>query len=530
MRRAGPGAGLVVGRFEGDDYALGLAFGRLTGARIVEQEAQLENLFRALVPNTVKRFGLRQLFSFRLRALSREVPPDLLLAIAGVSDGYEPQPPPSGWPAFRRLIDLHALHEVSQRFVDAPSLQTFCTGFLASGKATRTGDTLLARNFDFEGGSVFDREKVVSVMVPEGKIPYLAVGFPGMVGVVSGFNREGIGVAVQSIAGGETGTAGEPVTLLVADVLRNERTLEGAIERIRRARVFVSDLILLGDGRTGKIAVVEKTPSAFAVRDGGSGTFLGATNEPATEAVRRLGLPLPPGSTSRRREQRLLTLLRELTARGSLDVPAAVGVLRDRRSASGADLGVGNRGAIDGLIASHSVVMDLSARRAWVATAPHTLGAYVPIDLETVLAGSGETLSSAKSIAPDPLLTSGAFDRYRLARRALARVRRLEREKPDGWEKAVLSELRSAHSLSPDFVDATARLGEALARGGEKEKGLALLDEALRREPAPALFAKGVESLRDALAGGRPLPPRGILAWFPEPDELIEESGARDVP
>lgn len=530
LRWAGPGSGLLVGRFEGTPYALGTAFGRLTGPRIAVQEQQLEWLFRAFIPNGLLRGGLRQLFSFRLRGLADRIQPDLLLTIAGVADGYEPEPPASGWSAYRRMIDLHALHEVSQRFVDAPYLESYCTGFLATGKATRDGGVLLARNFDFEGGDVFDREKVVSIMVPAGKIPYLAVGFPGMVGVVSGFNREGIGVAVQSIAGGATANVGEPVSLLLADVLQSERTFEGAVERVRNARVFVSDMILLGDGKTGRIAVLEKTPTAFAVRDAGPGGWIAVTNEAEAEAIRRTGLALPPGSTSKRRAARLTSLLSRTAPDGGLDVPAAVAILRDRRGASGADLGPGNRNAIDALIAAHSVVFDLTARRAWVATAPHALGAYVPIDLDAV-AGIGDParLSTVAALPEDPLLLSGDYDRYLAARRALSRLRVLEAEKPAGWQAAAVREMEAAHAVAPAFVEVTARLGELLARAGARERALGLLDEALAHEPAPEPFARGIARLRDAVAAGGPLPPPGLAVSL-TPDETIEETRARDRP
>ncbi len=56
----------------------------------------------------------------------------------------------------------------------------------------------------------------------------------------------------------------------------------------------MSDLILLGDARAGRLAVVEKSPSAFAVRES-SGASLGATNEAENPAVRRFGRALPPG-------------------------------------------------------------------------------------------------------------------------------------------------------------------------------------------------------------------------------------------
>jgi tetratricopeptide (TPR) repeat protein len=516
---ASPGSppGILVGRFSGAPYDLGLAFGRLTRPWIRSQETHLDTLFTALVPGGIKRSFIRQLSAFRLRTLPDEIPPDLLVSIAGLADGYEPVPPASGWNAWRRMLDLHALHDVSQRFVDAPALAAACTGFAAR---TPDGGVLIARNFDFEGGDVFDRQKLVSVVAADGKIPYLSVGFSGMLGVVSGFNREGIGVALQAIAGGETAGSGTPVTLLLADVLRNESTFDGAVERLRRGKVFVSDLVLLADAKSRRIAVVEKSPSAFALREA-SAAWIGATNEAEDAGVKARARTLPSQSTSKKRRARLDLLLAEKGA--SLDVAGAVTILRDRRGTDGADLGPGNRNAIDASIAAHSVVFELGRRRAWVAVAPHTLGPYVPVDLDTVLGSSGGPPAPAGEAVPaDPWLVAGGFDRYRRARAALAEARRAEKDGGDGWLEAAAASAGRAHALSPGFAEAAAKLGELELKRGNRERALALLDEALARDPGPAPLRAAVLRWRDAAARGDP-PPKEPIPTVPTPDELIAE-------
>ncbi|MFI5119936.1 MAG: C45 family autoproteolytic acyltransferase/hydrolase [Thermoanaerobaculia bacterium] len=522
-RADGGAGGILVGRFIGTPYDLGFAFGRLTRPGIRSQEKHLEQLFTVLVPGGFKRSLIRQLSAIRLRGLPDEIPDDLLLSISGLADGYEKAPPASGWNAYRRMLGLHALHDVSQRFVDAPALAAACTGFLAKGAG---GSLLLARDFDFEGGEIFDRQKLVSVVAPEGKIPYLSVGFSGMLGVASGFNREGLGVAIQAISGGETATSGTPMTLLLADVLRNESTFDGAVARLRAAKVFVSDLILLGDARAGRFAVVEKSPSAFAVRET-SGLSLGATNEAEDPAVRRRGRALPPGSTSRKRRARLDVLLRG--AGGFLDVPSAVAILRDRRGADGSDLGPGNRNAIDASIASHSIVLDLTRRRAWVAAAPNTLGPYLPVDLEAVLASAaGPPPWPAEPIPADAWFTDGGYGRYVRAREALASTRRVERARKNGWLEAAAHDAERAHELAPEFAEATAKLGELEARRGNRARARQLLDEALAHDPGPAPLGAAVERWRAACAAGdrAPLPKESIPAVL-QPDELLRENENR---
>jgi hypothetical protein len=522
-------SGILVGRFAGAPYDLGLSFGRLTRPEIRLQETHLEEFFEVLVPGGLKRALIRQLSAYRLRGLPDAIPDDLLVAIAGMADGYEPVPPPRGWNAYRRMLDMHALHDVSQRFVDAPALAAACTGFLARGA---DGSLLLARNFDFEGGNIFDRQKLVSVVAPANGIPYLSVGFGGMLGVVSGFNRDGIGIAINALAGGETAASGTPMTLLLAEVLAKESTFEGAVARLSSAKVFVSDLILLGDAKSGRFAVVEKSPSAFAVRMGtvAAGAFLAVTNEAEDPKVRRGARALPPGSTSRKRRARLDVLLRE--SRDSLDVRSAIAILRDRKGADGRELGPGNRNAIDASIAAHSVVFDLTHRRAWVAAAPHTLGPYVPVDLDAVLASPGGPPPRMIPFPADAWLTPIGYGRYLEAREALGLVRRFERDRAPGWLEAALREAERAHERAPDFAEATAKLGELEARRGNRTRARALFDDALAHDPGPAPLRASVERWREACAAGdgaghlQPLP-KDAIPTVPQPDELLSEKRTR---
>ncbi len=514
-------SGILVGRFVGAPYDLGHSFGRLTRPWVRSQETHLEELFTVLIPGGLRRSLIRQLSAYRLRGLPDDIPNDLLVAIAGLADGYEPVPPPSGWNAYRRLLDMHALHDVSQRFVDAPALAAACTGFLARGA---DGSLLLARNFDFEGGDIFDRQKLVSVIAPADGIPYLSVGFSGMLGVVSGFNREGIGVAINALAGGETAASGTPMTLLLAEVLAKESTFEGAVARLSSARVFVSDLILLGDAKSGRFAVVEKSPSAFAVRES-AGVPLAVTNEAEDPRLRRGARTLPPESTSRKRRSRLDVLLRERGA--SLDVPAAIAILRDRRGTDGRELGPGNRNAIDASIAAHSIVFDLTHRRAWVAASPHTLGPYVPIDLEAILGSPGGPPPMGIPFPADAWLAEG-YSRYREAREALGLVRRHERDRANDWLESALREAERAHERAPDFAEATAKLGELEARRGNRARARALLEEALAHDPGPAPLRAAVERWREACAAGVGAPlPKEPIPTVPQPDELLSENRKR---
>ena len=64
-------------------------------------------------------------------------------------------------------------HRVMQRFGGG------CTNFTAFGPASAGGNLWHARNFDFSGHGVLDRYRVVYIVEPADKIPFVAIGNSG---------------------------------------------------------------------------------------------------------------------------------------------------------------------------------------------------------------------------------------------------------------------------------------------------------------------------------------------------------------
>ena len=496
--------GIREARLAGDSYQRGYARGRLAYDEIIAVERDLRGMLERFVPS-VKRLLLHKVVALHLRASIPGIPAEHLEEIDGLSDALAPDPFREQWNPFARYLALHALHDFSQRYVDDTPLAAACTGFAATGRATLDGHTWMARNFDFEGGERLDREKIVAYVVPRDGIPYLSVTFAGLTGVTSGFNREGIGIFVNAWSAGETSSAGEPATLVAADVLERARSLADAIGILQKASVFVSDLYVIADGKTGEMAVVEKTPSRCAVRRGGNGVL--AANHPETSEF--AGTRLAASSTSLYRRERL----EELVARqaGRLDAQGAVRILRDRRGKGDRELGPGNRNAVNALISSHSVVFDLTASRAWVAQAPHGLGRFVAYSLDLGIAAdptdSRFRALASDSIPSDPWLDGCGYAEYVAARRLLAEANRALSKRP----AQALAKAQDALRRAPNWVEALALSAEALAKTGDRAAAERLTRAALDRDPAPPTFARSLEEFRAALTSGRR--PTGRLAY-----------------
>lgn len=77
---------------------------------------------------------------------------------------------------------------------------------------------------------------------------------------------------------------------------------------------------------------------------------------------------------------------------------------------------LGDRRAIDALIATHGVIMETGARVLWVSEAPHLLGKFRPFELRRLLAEEFDP--TAAEVAPlplpeDPLLSTGQYAAWR---------------------------------------------------------------------------------------------------------------------
>jgi hypothetical protein len=117
-------------------------------------------------------------------------------------------------------------------------------------------------------------------------------------------------------------------------------------------------------------------------------------------------------TSTRPRRIRLDELLANLPKAASVE--RVVGVLRDKKAIGGGDAPLGDRKTLDALIATHSVVMDSTARVLWVSEGPHLAGRYLRFDL-TRLLDPGFTPKSddpISSLPEDDIMNDGRYDAW----------------------------------------------------------------------------------------------------------------------
>lgn len=413
----------------GDAPARGAAVSRLMRGPMVEDEGELYSAFEKAVPVAPARWAITGFSRWHFRKVDRGIPEDYRRELAGIAQGFQPDPFESVFPSYHRFVFLYAVYDIALSFERSPLIG--CTTFTAAPRAPAAsaapaapaapdaieqtrGHSFLARNFDFEAGDVFDRDKVVYLVREPGRIPFASVGWPGFVGVVSGMNREGVAMVVHGGRGSTPKNEGIPVVFSLREALATARTTEEAVKTLSAHDVMVSHIVIVTDAR-GDTAVIERAPGVAAhVRR--SATRLATTNHfegPLAADPRNVEVRDKTSTLARRaRGDALVAAMPEAPTVADL-----VAMLRDRRAPDGGEMQLGDRRAIDALIATHGVVFDATARALWVSEWPHVLGRFVRFDLARLLADGyapGDEPEEVVAVPADALLTSGAWELRRV--------------------------------------------------------------------------------------------------------------------
>jgi isopenicillin-N N-acyltransferase-like protein len=397
----------LVGRPE----QVGYAHAQLLRQEMLQVERALQERFRQHVSWAVARMLLLDIAQYRYRNIDHGLSAARKLECASMAVALEPDPLRHFLPTYQRLVYLAALYDIGLSFEHSPLVG--CSSFVISGTARSEGGALLARTFDFSVDEIFDERKAVFLVREEGMIPFASVAWPGLVGVVTGMNAAGVAVVVHGARAGEPQTTGEPVVHALRRVLSVARTTEEAVATLLQRDAMVSHIVIVADAQ-GRAVAVERLAGRNA-HPRWLGPLAAVTNHfegPAAADPRNQRVRHETSSLARRRRgDELLAALEP-----PISVSDALQILRDRRGPGGQSLPLGDRRAIDALIATHGVVMDTAARVLWVSEGPHLLGRFVAFDLHELLSRSYNPLSAPSrlpALAPDPLLSGGEYARWR---------------------------------------------------------------------------------------------------------------------
>lgn len=149
-----------------------------------------------------------------------------------------------------------------------------CTSLMVEKSRSASGRVLLGRNLDFPTLGYLQDYSLVTVVRPQGKRAYVSIGFPGMIGVISGMNDAGLCVVVHEVYASADGASvldlkGVPYALCVRKLLEECATVAEAQTLLRKLpRTTHLNLGVADPNTVGVLEVTAKNIVFRAADDG----------------------------------------------------------------------------------------------------------------------------------------------------------------------------------------------------------------------------------------------------------------------
>jgi len=367
----------------GKPFERGVINGKLSEELIHSQEVAFVKMIKELIPNDFYLNFLKYLVAWFDRDLEEYVPVEYQKEIYGVSLYASPDFDFIG-SGYQRMLNYHAAHDIGHAMQNLNLVA--CTSFGVWDEFSSDSSLLIGRNFDFQAGDDFSKDKIVFFVSPDKGFDFAFITWGGFIGVVSGMNMQGLTVTLNAAKSAIPFKAKTPVSIVGRAILQYASNIDEAFAIAQKYETFVSETFLIGSENDGYAALIEKsldTTVLFRLNK----NYIIATNhfQDKAFAKTKLNIENRENETSVYRYQRVDELINEY---GKLDYLKAAAILRDQKGLHDKDIGMTNEKAINQLIAHHSVIFKPNEKLMWVSTQPYQLGKYVCYDLKEVFSNS----------------------------------------------------------------------------------------------------------------------------------------------
>lgn len=463
----------------GNPLQLGYNNGALTQDLMQKQEEIFFSKVEGFVPSKFKQNLLRGFLKWYNRKMYLNVREDYQAELYGLSlyssDRYN-----FIAPKFLRSLYLHGAHDIGHAMQDLAVVG--CSSLAVWNENTEDGDLLIGRNFDFYVGDDFAKNKLVEFVDPEEGIPYLSVSWPGMIGVVSGMNKEGITVTINAGKSKIPLTAKTPISFVTREILQYAKNIDEAIVIAKKRKVFVSESILVGSAHDKTAVIIEVSPDNLGVYKVQNTSKVFCTNHFQSEAYKddKRNKKHIIESHSEYRYEKLQELLQE---NKKLNPEKMASLLRDKSGLKDQKIGYGNEKAINQLLAHHAVIFSPEKRLVWVSSNPYQLGEFVCYDLNEIFSGKKpeESLKAktALNISRDPFADSTEYEHYEQYKMMSTEV-----IEATGKSNIALTDnfISYYQSLNPDFWQAYYQVGKYYFSKKDFPKAKSEFEKALTKE------------------------------------------------
>lgn len=475
---------------KGNPLQLGYNNGALTQSLMQKQEEIFFSKVEGFVPSKFRQRLLRGFLKWYNRKMYLNVREDYQAELYGLSQ-YSSGKYDFIAPKYLRSLYLHGAHDIGHAMQDLAMVG--CSSLAVWNENTEDGDLLIGRNFDFYVGDDFARNKLVEFVEPEDGIPYMSVSWPGMIGVVSGMNKEGITVTINAGKSKIPLTAKTPISLVTREILQYARNIEEAIAIAKKRKVFVSESILVGSANDKNAVVIEVSPKNFGVYRVQNSSRVLCTNHFQSDAYKddKRNQKHIEESHSEYRYEKLQELLQK---EKKLNPEKMASILRNTSGLKDRKIGYGNEKALNQLLAHHAVIFSPQKKLAWVSSHPYQLGEFVCYDLNKIFSEKGlkpdDFSASGLNIARDTFADSEEFENYELSKMYGKEINEVAEDKITLLTDDVIP---SYQSMNPDFWLVYYQSGKYYFNKKEYAKAKVEFEKALTKEITTVPDKKNIE-------------------------------------
>ncbi|PQA94286.1 Acyl-coenzyme A:6-aminopenicillanic acid acyl-transferase [Chryseobacterium piscicola] len=459
---------------KGNPLQLGYNNGALTLGLMQQQEEIFFSKVETFVPSKFKQNLLRGFLKWYNRKMYLHVRDDFQVELLGLSQ-YSSDKYDFIAPKFRRAMYLHGAHDIGHAMQDLALVG--CSSLAVWNENTEDGDLLIGRNFDFFLDDDFAKNKLLEFVDPEIGIPYMSVSWPGMIGVVSGMNKEGITVTINAGKSRIPKIAKTPISLVTREILQFAKNIDEAIAIVEKRKVFVSESILVGSANDRKAVIIEISPVKIGVFNVENVAKMVCSNHFQSDAYKddKINNKQILESHSEYRFTKLNELLK---SNPKINPEKMASILRDRSGLKNEKIGNGNEKALNQLLAHHAVIFSPEKRLVWVSSNPYQLGEFVCYDLNTIFSverlKTGGLASSNLNIAKDSFVDSQEFKNYEEFKKLSSQF---------DEDKLLSNEfIKHYQALNPDFWVVYFQAGKYYFNQKDYLKAKAELENALTKE------------------------------------------------
>ncbi len=470
---------------KGDAFQRGEAIGKLSSDLLHYQEKVFVDQIREIVPSDSYLKFLRFFIVLFNRHLGENVLEEYRNEIYGISLSCTHEYDFIGTP-YERQLNYHSAHDLGHAMQDY--MLVGCSSFATWGTQSADSSLLIGRNFDFYVGDAFAENKQVAFYTPDQGYKFASVGWPGMIGVLSGMNETGLTVTINAAKSAVPTGSATPISILTREILQYASTIDEAFAIAKKRKTFVSESILIGSAKDGKAAIIEKSPEKTVLFKGKESDRLISTNHYQSEEFSKdeRNMENIRTSDSPYRFARLEELINENMP---IDASKAASILRNHKGLQDADLGLANEMAINQFIAHHSVIFQPEKRLMWVSTSPWQCGKYVAYDLNKIFNDTinlqHEIYSSNLTIPADEFTETPEFQ-HLLTYKKLTPLLLKKIKKKEKIEEHVL---KTYEASNPSLYYVYEVMGDYYEAMQQPQQAIAYWQKALKK-PIPKLQEK----------------------------------------